>query len=98
MTALPEAKLAREAEICYAIIACITDYDCWHETQESVTAEIILETLRRNIGLAKRIIKLALGRSAWPSASSSWRWAGYRRRGTAIALRRSGQPSSPRPG
>jgi 5'-methylthioadenosine phosphorylase len=62
MTALPEAKLAREAEICYAIIACITDYDCWHETHESVTAEIILETLRRNIGLAKRIIKLALGR------------------------------------
>jgi 5'-methylthioadenosine phosphorylase len=62
MTALPEAKLAREAEICYAIIACITDYDCWHETEESVTAEIIINRLRQNIDTAKRIIKLAVGR------------------------------------
>ncbi|MFQ5925162.1 MAG: S-methyl-5'-thioadenosine phosphorylase, partial [Dehalococcoidia bacterium] len=42
MTALPEAKLAREAEICYATLACITDYDCWHETEESVTIEMAL--------------------------------------------------------
>jgi len=62
MTALPEAKLAREAEICYAIIACITDYDCWHRKHEAVTAEIILNTLRQNIDTAKRIIKLAVGR------------------------------------
>jgi len=59
MTALPEAKLAREAEICYAIIACITDYDCWHRRHEAVTAEIILNQLRQNIDTAKRIIKLA---------------------------------------
>ena len=62
MTALPEARLAREAEICYVIIACITDYDCWHETHESVTAEIILKTLRQNIDTAREIIKLSLGR------------------------------------
>ena len=47
MTALPEAKLAREAEICYAIIACATDYDVWHETEEAVGVELILETMHR---------------------------------------------------
>jgi len=62
MTALPEAKLAREAEICYAIIACITDYDVWHETHEPVTVEIILETLSRNDETTKKIIKLAASR------------------------------------
>ena len=62
MTALPEAKLAREAEICYAIIACVTDYDCWHERHEAVTAEIILRVQRENIDTAKRIITLAVGR------------------------------------
>ena len=62
MTALPEAKLVREAEICYAIIACITDYDCWHKRHEAVTAEIILNQLRQNIDTAKRIIKLAVGK------------------------------------
>ncbi|MFQ6121867.1 MAG: S-methyl-5'-thioadenosine phosphorylase [Dehalococcoidales bacterium] len=62
MTALPEAKLAREAEICYAIIACVTDYDCWHERHEPVTAEMILNVQRQNIDTAKKIIKLALGK------------------------------------
>ena len=47
MTALPEAKLAREAEICYAIIACATDYDVWHETEEEVGVDLILGTMRR---------------------------------------------------
>ncbi len=60
MTALPEAKLAREAEICYAIIACVTDYDCWREGCESVTAEIIIRILKQNIATAKNIIRLAL--------------------------------------
>ena len=62
MTVLPEARLAREAEICYASIACITDYDSWHETNETVTVEAILTTMRRNIDLAKKTIKLAAGR------------------------------------
>ncbi len=62
MTALPEAKLAREAEICYAIIACSTDYDSWHETEESVSVDAILSTMRRNIEMAKKLIKLAISR------------------------------------
>ncbi len=62
MTALPEARLAREAEICYAIIACSTDYDSWHETEAAVSVEIILSTLRANIDMSKKIIKLAVGR------------------------------------
>ena len=60
MTALPEAKLAREAEICYAVIACITDYDCWRRDHDAVTAEMIIGRLRQNIDTAKRIIKLAV--------------------------------------
>ncbi len=62
MTALPEAKLAREAEICYAIIGCITDYDSWMERREPVTVDIILETLRKNVDMSKKIIKLAVRR------------------------------------
>ncbi len=60
MTALPEAKLAREAEICYAVIACITDYDCWRRGHDAVTAEMIIGRLRQNIDAARRIIKLAV--------------------------------------
>jgi 5'-methylthioadenosine phosphorylase len=60
MTALPEAKLAREAEICYAIIACATDYDVWHETEGEVRVELILETVRRQEDLCKQIIKLTI--------------------------------------
>ena len=59
MTALPEAKLAREAEICYATLACITDYDTWHETEESVTIDMALANLARNVDNAKRIITIA---------------------------------------
>jgi len=62
MTALPEAKLAREAEICYAIIGCATDYDSWHEHREAVTVQVILDILHKNIDTAKKIIKLAVGR------------------------------------
>ena len=62
MTVLPEAKLAREAEICYASIACITDFDSWHETNEAVSVEAILTTMRNNIDFAKKTIRLAAGR------------------------------------
>jgi len=62
MTALPEAKLAREAEICYAVIACVTDYDCWHRSHDAVTAEMIISRLRQNIDTAKRIIRLVVGK------------------------------------
>ncbi|HEX9896289.1 MAG TPA: S-methyl-5'-thioadenosine phosphorylase [Dehalococcoidales bacterium] len=60
MTALPEAKLAREAEICYAVIGCVTDYDSWWEPVEPVKVQTILKTLRENIGTARRIIELAV--------------------------------------
>jgi 5'-methylthioadenosine phosphorylase len=52
MTNLTEAKLAREAEICYATLALVTDYDCWHEEEEDVTVEALLANLRANSELA----------------------------------------------
>lgn len=64
MTNIPEAKLAREAEICYATLALSTDYDCWHETEESVTVEMILDTLKKNVATAKAIIKEAVPKIA----------------------------------
>jgi 5'-methylthioadenosine phosphorylase len=57
MTALPEAKLAREAELCYATIACITDYDCWHEEEETVTVEMVINNLSANVANAQRILR-----------------------------------------
>jgi len=57
MTNMPEAKLAREAEICYATLALATDYDCWHETQEDVSIDAILDVLRRNVENSKRIVR-----------------------------------------
>lgn len=57
MTNLPEARLAREAELCYATMAMVTDFDCWHETEESVTVEKILEVLRGNVDFAKAAIE-----------------------------------------
>ena len=57
MTAAPEAKLAREAEMCYTILACSTDYDCWHPDHDNVTTEMILDNLRSNVELSKQIVK-----------------------------------------
>jgi 5'-methylthioadenosine phosphorylase len=57
MTNIPESKLAREAEICYATVALSTDYDCWRESEESVTVDMILETLGNNVAMARNIIK-----------------------------------------
>jgi len=56
MTALPEAKLAREAELCYAMLAMGTDYDCWHEEEEDVTIDQILAMMKANGALANRIV------------------------------------------
>lgn len=64
MTALPEAKLAREAEICYCTVAMVTDYDCWHETEEAVTVEMVVANLQANVGTAKALLKAALPRIA----------------------------------
>ncbi len=60
MTNLAEAKLAREAEISYATLAAVTDYDCWHEAHDSVTVEMIIENLTKNVENAKKILKLAI--------------------------------------
>jgi 5'-methylthioadenosine phosphorylase len=56
MTALPEAKLAREAELPYATIAFATDYDCWHQTEAAVSVDAIVAVLNANAALAKRIV------------------------------------------
>ena len=60
MTNMPEAQLAREAEICYTSVAFVTDYDAWHESEEPVTAEMIVENLTKNVENAKQILKDAV--------------------------------------
>jgi 5'-methylthioadenosine phosphorylase len=60
MTALPEAKLAREAELCYGTLALITDYDCWHPEHDAVTVETVLDVMRRNIAHAQQVIAAAV--------------------------------------
>lgn len=62
MTNLQEAKLAREAEICYATLALVTDYDCWHESEEAVTVEAVIANLMKNAETARRIIREAVRR------------------------------------
>ena len=57
MTNMPEAKLAREAEICYASIAMVTDFDCWHEDHEHVTVDAIIKVLNSNAQNARALIK-----------------------------------------
>jgi 5'-methylthioadenosine phosphorylase len=64
MTTSPEAFLAREAEMCYAVMAHITDYDVWHETEDPVTVEMLLETLAANATLAQETIRLLVPRLA----------------------------------
>ena len=60
MTNLQEAKLAREAEICYATLAMVTDYDCWHEEEEAVSGEGVMEVLRKNVALAQGVVRRAV--------------------------------------
>ena len=60
MTALPEAKLAREAEICYATIAMVTDYDVWHPAHDTVTIEMVVQNLLKNAEMGKRIVRYAV--------------------------------------
>jgi len=61
MTSLQEAKLAREAEICYAAMAMVTDFDCWHPGETEVTVETVVQNLKRNISIAKKIIHSLVG-------------------------------------
>lgn len=68
MTNLPEAKLAREAELCYATVALVTDYDCWHASEAPVSVEMILATLHKNVELAKRLLRASLAVAKEPRA------------------------------
>jgi 5'-methylthioadenosine phosphorylase len=61
MTNLQEAKLAREAELCYATMAMVTDYDVWYEGEEDVTLETVLENVRRNVETAQAIVRRTVG-------------------------------------
>jgi 5'-methylthioadenosine phosphorylase len=60
MSALPEAKLAREAEIAYQMICMSTDYDCWHETEEDVTVELVMQNMAANAENARRFVGAVL--------------------------------------
>jgi 5'-methylthioadenosine phosphorylase len=62
MTNLQEAKLAREAEICYTTLALVTDYDCWHPDHDSVTVDMVIATLVQNARTAQRLIARAVER------------------------------------
>ncbi len=66
MTNMPEAKLAREAELCYATLALVTDYDCWHHSEAPVTVEAILATLHHNVEAAKRLLRRAVASAGEP--------------------------------
>ena len=68
MTNLPEAKLAREAELPYASLCFVTDYDAWHETEEAVTVDAVLAVLRQNVSLAQRILRNV---ERWPDPAES---------------------------
>jgi len=60
MTALQEAKLAREAEICYGVLAMVTDYDCWHPEHDAVTVTQVLDYLSRNVENSQKIVRQAV--------------------------------------
>ena len=60
MTNMPEAKLAREAEICYATVAMVTDYDCWHEDHDAVTVDAVIKVLLGNADKARGLVKAVL--------------------------------------
>jgi 5'-methylthioadenosine phosphorylase len=64
MTNVTEARLAREAELCYATVAMATDYDCWHQTEEDVTVEAVVSVMARNVEAAREIVRRAAPRLA----------------------------------
>ncbi len=57
MTNMPEAKLAREAELCYATVAMVTDYDCWHDAHDAVTVEAVIQVMQANADAARRLVR-----------------------------------------
>jgi 5'-methylthioadenosine phosphorylase len=72
MTAMPEARLAREAELCYATVAMVTDYDVWHESEEEVTVEMVVANLRRNADVARSLVS-EIARAGLPDRTCACR-------------------------
>jgi 5'-methylthioadenosine phosphorylase len=74
MTALPEAKLAREAEMCYATLACVTDYDCWRQSEAPVTVEMVVQNLQKNVATSQEVLRRVIprlgGRRTCPCATA----------------------------
>jgi 5'-methylthioadenosine phosphorylase len=68
MTNMPEAKLAREAELCYATLALATDYDVWHETHDAVSVETVVQNLLKNVATAKDVLTRVIPAIARPRA------------------------------
>jgi 5'-methylthioadenosine phosphorylase len=68
MTNMPEAKLAREAELCYATLALATDYDVWHDTHDAVSVEAVIENLLKNVATAKGVLRRVIPTVAGPRA------------------------------
>jgi 5'-methylthioadenosine phosphorylase len=66
MTNLQEAKLAREAEICYATLAMVTDYDCWHPEHDAVTADGVMQVLGKNVATARAVLRNVVGQLPQP--------------------------------
>jgi 5'-methylthioadenosine phosphorylase len=66
MTNMPEAKLAREAELCYATLALATDYDVWHESHDAVTVEAVIANLLKNVATAKEVLRVVIPAIAGP--------------------------------
>ncbi|MEO8451615.1 MAG: S-methyl-5'-thioadenosine phosphorylase [Gemmatimonadota bacterium] len=80
MTNMPEAKLAREAEICYATVAMVTDYDCWHPDHDAVTVANVIDVMNKNVAAARGLVRAAItalaGRTA-PCSSQCDRALGF---------------------
>jgi len=68
MTALPEAKLAREAEMCYTVLGMATDYDVWHATHDDVSVDMILQNLSKNVAVSKQALRRLIPRLHIPRA------------------------------
>lgn len=77
MTAAPEAKLAREAELCFALLALSTDYDCWHPSEDAVTAVSVVEVLKANIARAQELVSVLAARTSAPGACGCGRAAEF---------------------
>ena len=99
MTNLQEAKLAREAEICYATLALVTDYDCWHPDHDSVTVDLIIANLMQNAATAQKTIADAVepaspARAPAPARTRSRPRSSRRRRSCPSRRRRISRRSS----